>query len=219
MTVQDNATYVRYVHACLGYPSSSTFLRAVTLGFITGTEQFPRLTAKMVRRHLPNALATAKGHLDRTRANPPNAASDAVSARRRHHARANRKSEDQPTASRRTQTTVLSPSRIKTSIDPRPCTWIIRDPCQTHVPLAHDTSRSVAMEDISISSLCSACATSTPLWRSGRPWYSFADMAPSSTGYEWTTNKVAHCCRWPNSSTSNGNSCPHSPKALTDQRG
>jgi hypothetical protein len=40
----------------------------------------------MVRRHLPNSLATAKGHLDQTRTNPPHALSDAVSARRRHHA-------------------------------------------------------------------------------------------------------------------------------------
>ena len=86
VTVKDNATYVRYVHASLGYPSPSTFLRAVTSGFITGPDQFPRLTSRMVRKHLPNALATAKGHLDRTRANPPHAASDAVSARKRHQA-------------------------------------------------------------------------------------------------------------------------------------
>jgi hypothetical protein len=28
VTVQDNATYVRFIHACLGYPSPSTFLAA-----------------------------------------------------------------------------------------------------------------------------------------------------------------------------------------------
>ena len=86
VSIQDNASYVRFVHACLGYPSPTTFLRAVSAGYITGPDQFPRLTAKMVRRHLPNSLATAKGHLDRTRSNPPHALFDAVSARRRHHA-------------------------------------------------------------------------------------------------------------------------------------
>jgi hypothetical protein len=34
VTLQDNATYVRFVHACLGYPTPTTFLRAVTAGFI-----------------------------------------------------------------------------------------------------------------------------------------------------------------------------------------
>jgi hypothetical protein len=68
VTVHDNATYVKFIHTCLGYPVPSTFLRADSVGFITGPDQFPRLTAKMVRKHLPNALATAKGlHLDRTR--------------------------------------------------------------------------------------------------------------------------------------------------------
>jgi hypothetical protein len=85
------ATYVRFIRVCLEYPSPSTFLHAVTAGFITGPDQFPRLTTKMVRKKLPNALATAKGHLDRTRSNPPPGYSDAVSARRRHHTMATRK--------------------------------------------------------------------------------------------------------------------------------
>ncbi len=59
----DNASYVRYVHASLGYPAPTTFLRAVEKGLITGPSQFPRLTPKLVRKHLPNAMAT-KGHLD-----------------------------------------------------------------------------------------------------------------------------------------------------------
>ena len=88
--IQDNASYVRFVHACLGYPAPTTFLHAVTEGYITGPDQFPRLTTKMVRRHSPNSLATAKGHLDRARSNPPHALSDAVSARRRHHVRTTR---------------------------------------------------------------------------------------------------------------------------------
>jgi hypothetical protein len=86
VSIQDNATYVRFVHASMGYPAPSTFLRAVTSGFITGPNQFPRLTPKMVRKHLPNVMATAKGHLDRTPSGVPHAQSDAVSARRRHHA-------------------------------------------------------------------------------------------------------------------------------------
>jgi hypothetical protein len=67
----DNASYVRIIHACLGYPAPTTFLRAVTAGFITGPNQFPRLTAKMVRKHLSNATATAKGHLDQTPSSLP----------------------------------------------------------------------------------------------------------------------------------------------------
>ena len=81
----DNASYVRFVHASLGYPAPTTFLRAVKKGFITGPSQFPRLTPKMVRKHLPNAMATAKGHLNRAPSGQPHVASDAVSARKRHH--------------------------------------------------------------------------------------------------------------------------------------
>jgi hypothetical protein len=86
----DNASYVRFVHASLGYPAPSTFLRAVTAGYITGPNQFPRLTPKMVRKHLPNAMPTAKGHLDRTRSAQLHKNSDAVSARQRHHTIAQR---------------------------------------------------------------------------------------------------------------------------------
>ena len=84
----DNTSYVRFIHACMGYPAPSTFLRAVTQGFITAPNQFPRLTAKMVRKHLPNATAIAKGNLDQTPSSLPHAKSDAVSALRRHHTRA-----------------------------------------------------------------------------------------------------------------------------------
>ena len=41
----------------------------------------------MVRKHIPNAMATAKGHLDRKPSSLPHAQSDAVSALRRHHTR------------------------------------------------------------------------------------------------------------------------------------
>ena len=81
----DTASYIKFVHASLGYPSPTTFLRAVERGFITGPSQFPRLTPKAVRKYLPNAMATAKGHLDRTPSAMPHDKSDAVSARKRHH--------------------------------------------------------------------------------------------------------------------------------------
>jgi hypothetical protein len=84
---QDTASYVRFVHAALGYPAPSTFLNAVIKGFINGPNQFHRLTAQMVRKHMPSTLATARGHLDKTRAKPPHKTSDAVSALLRHHTR------------------------------------------------------------------------------------------------------------------------------------
>jgi hypothetical protein len=90
ITAQDARSYVNFVHACLGYPAPSTFLNAVTNGFITGPDQFPRLTTKMVRKYLPNTLPTAKGHLDRTPSALPHAASNAVSALARHHTRTTR---------------------------------------------------------------------------------------------------------------------------------
>jgi hypothetical protein len=82
VAMQDNAAYVRFVHACMGYPAPTTFLRAVTAGFIKGPNQFPRLTPKMVRKHLPNAMVTAKWHLDRAPSGAPHGESDAVSAQK-----------------------------------------------------------------------------------------------------------------------------------------
>jgi hypothetical protein len=81
------ASYVRFVHAAMGYPCPTTFLHAVTAKYITGKDQYPRLTPQMVRRHMPNALAAARGHLDRTHAAAPHGNSEAVSARKRHHRR------------------------------------------------------------------------------------------------------------------------------------
>jgi hypothetical protein len=51
--------YVRYIHSCLGNPASTTFLQAVQRGYITGPNQFPRLTPKMVRRNMPDSEAAA----------------------------------------------------------------------------------------------------------------------------------------------------------------
>jgi hypothetical protein len=42
--------YVQFIHACLGSPPPTTFLRAVERGFFAGELQFSRLTPKMVRK-------------------------------------------------------------------------------------------------------------------------------------------------------------------------
>ena len=101
LSLHDNASYVKFVHAALGYPAPSTFLRAVTEGYITGPNQFPRLTSKMVRKHLPNAVPTAKGHLDCKPSAQPHAQSDAVSALRRHHKMNTRTTPKNPSATKK----------------------------------------------------------------------------------------------------------------------
>ena len=55
---------VQFYHACLGSPSDSTYINAATKGYL---DSFPSLTAAMIRKHPPNSIATAKGHLDRVR--------------------------------------------------------------------------------------------------------------------------------------------------------
>jgi hypothetical protein len=77
--------YVQFVHACMGSPPPTTFLQAIQKGYLTGADQFPRLTTRMVRKHMPNSMATARGHLNKSPIGQPHALSDAVSARKRHH--------------------------------------------------------------------------------------------------------------------------------------
>ncbi len=94
-----DSTYVQFVHACLGSPPPTTFLRAVEKGYLSGENQFPRLTSRLVRKHMPSSEATAKGHLTKTPTAQPHKLSDSVSARRRAHIKAQRnartiKSED-----------------------------------------------------------------------------------------------------------------------------
>ncbi len=79
-----DSKFVQFVHACLGSPPPTTFLHAIEKGYLAGENQFPRLTSKMVRKHMPNSEATARGHLNKKYIGQPHAASDAVSARRRH---------------------------------------------------------------------------------------------------------------------------------------
>ena len=76
--------YVQFVHACMGSPPPTTFLQAVQRGYLAGDDQFPRLTARMVRKHMPNSMATARGHLNKTPVGQPHALSNSVSARRRN---------------------------------------------------------------------------------------------------------------------------------------
>ena len=57
------ADFVNFWHATFGLPAVSTFISAIDKGFI----RVPGLTAAKVRRHPPNPVATAYGHLHATR--------------------------------------------------------------------------------------------------------------------------------------------------------
>jgi hypothetical protein len=59
-----DAEFVAFAHACLGFPAVSTLLKAAQRGSLN---TFPRLTAKIIAANQPNAVATAQGHLDRSR--------------------------------------------------------------------------------------------------------------------------------------------------------
>ncbi len=82
---QSDRDHVRFVHATLGSPPPTTFMRAVANGYINGPRQYPRLTTAMVRKNMPNSEATARGHLRKSPTSQPHEESDAVSARQRHH--------------------------------------------------------------------------------------------------------------------------------------
>ena len=51
---------VRYLHACAGFPTKTTWLRAIKAG---NYATWPHLTAKAVRKHFPESDETAKGHM------------------------------------------------------------------------------------------------------------------------------------------------------------
>ena len=57
------ADFVNFWHAAFGSPAVSTFISAIDNAFI----RVPGLTAAKVRRHPPNSVATAYGHLHATR--------------------------------------------------------------------------------------------------------------------------------------------------------
>jgi hypothetical protein len=55
---------VQYLHQAAGSPVPSTWIKAIDAGFFT---TWPGLTSKLVKKHLPKSLATAKGHLRQER--------------------------------------------------------------------------------------------------------------------------------------------------------
>ena len=57
---------VRYLHRAAFSPVISTLIKAIDAGYYTTC---PGLTSKIVRKHLPKALATAQGHLHQQRQN------------------------------------------------------------------------------------------------------------------------------------------------------
>ena len=60
--LQTKEEHVRYWHACFGFPSKSTLVYALQKWLTV-----PGLTAADVKKHLPNIVNTALGHLDATR--------------------------------------------------------------------------------------------------------------------------------------------------------
>jgi hypothetical protein len=59
-----NAELVKFAHAVFGSCPISTFLKAMDKGWLNN---YPQLTAKMIRQNPPVAIATAMGYLDQTR--------------------------------------------------------------------------------------------------------------------------------------------------------
>ena len=60
-----NANYVSWMHATMGSPTISTFVKAIARGAL---RNIPRLTTNIVRKNPPHTRATAMGHMDNTRA-------------------------------------------------------------------------------------------------------------------------------------------------------
>lgn len=70
-----DADFVLFVHALLGSPVYSTFLRAIRAGYLA---TWPRLTTAIVMAHPPHTLATAKGHLNQLRQGSDSTKTDAT---------------------------------------------------------------------------------------------------------------------------------------------
>ena len=60
--LQNKEQFVRYWHACFGFPSKTTFVKALN-NFL----RIPGLSAVDVKKYLPNIINTALGHLGATR--------------------------------------------------------------------------------------------------------------------------------------------------------
>ena len=55
---------IRYLHACAGFPTKRTWLRAIKKGNFVG---WPMLTVENVNKHFPQSDETIKGHLNHQR--------------------------------------------------------------------------------------------------------------------------------------------------------
>ena len=55
--------HMQYLHASAFSPVPATCIKSIQKGFFMF---WPGLTAKAVTKHLPNSIATSKGHLDQT---------------------------------------------------------------------------------------------------------------------------------------------------------
>ena len=64
LRLETNATYVNFAHQSFGSPPISTFINAVSSGYLSN---YPRLTAQLIRANPPSSMATAKGYLDQVR--------------------------------------------------------------------------------------------------------------------------------------------------------
>ena len=51
---------IAWYHAAAGYPTKTTWLKAIEAGFFA---TWPMLTAKAVKKHFPESDETTKGHL------------------------------------------------------------------------------------------------------------------------------------------------------------
>ncbi len=64
ISLPSDKKFVEFTNASLGSPVQSTLLRAVRRGYLS---TMPRLTSELLCKHPSNTVATAMGHLDRTR--------------------------------------------------------------------------------------------------------------------------------------------------------
>jgi hypothetical protein len=62
--IDSDAELVKFIHAVLGSPPISTFIKAADKGWLSN---WPRITAKMIRKNKPVTAITARAYLDQTR--------------------------------------------------------------------------------------------------------------------------------------------------------
>ena len=64
--MKTKAELVQYLHRCDFSPVVHTWTKDIDSGYFA---TWPSLTSKLVRKHLPKSLATAKGHLKQDQKN------------------------------------------------------------------------------------------------------------------------------------------------------